>query len=89
MGRRPVVLVGRRTAYSRRDAVIGILVTTQVRGLPTEIPLGSGEGLPHPCVANADTLLTFDRALLLNRAGSLGDEKLAALDNALRYALDL
>ena len=33
--------------------------------------------------------MTMDRGRLLNRAGALSTEKLAALDDALRYALDL
>lgn len=64
-------------------------VTRRSRGLPGEVPLGAEEGLPQPCVANAETIATMDRARLLDRAGALSDEKLAALDSALRYALDL
>lgn len=64
-------------------------ITTQVRGLHGEIRLGAEEGLPQSCVANADTIATMDRSRLLNRAGALSSEKLAALDDALRYALDL
>lgn len=69
--------------------MIAVLVTTQARHLDTEVSLGADEGLPRPCVANADNLLTFDKALLLDRPGALSDEKLAALDDALRYALGL
>ena len=64
-------------------------VTTQDRTLRGEVSLGREEGLPRPCVANADTIMTMDRARLLNRAGTLSAEKLAALEEALRYALDL
>lgn len=69
--------------------MIAVLVTAQIRGLMTEVPLGSPEGLPRDCVANADNLLTFDRALLLDRVGALSEAKLTALDDALRFALDL
>ncbi len=64
-------------------------VTTRVRALPEEVLLGAEEGLSQPCVANAETIATVARSRLLNRAGTLSDEKLAALDDALRYALDL
>lgn len=64
-------------------------VTTRDRTLRGEVRLGQEEGLPRPCVANADTIMAINRERLLNRAGALSDEKLAALDNALRYALDL
>lgn len=64
-------------------------VTTRVRTLRGEVPLGLDEGLPRPCVASTDTIMTMNRARLLNRVGVLSVEKLAALDDALRYALDL
>ena len=64
-------------------------VTTRDRALRSEVGLGHEEGLPRPCVANADTIMTMDRGRLLNRAGALSAEKLAALDDALRFALDL
>ena len=88
MGERPVVLVSRRASYRRRTAVIAVLVTRRVRNLDTEVALGPSEGL-EPCVANADTILTFERTLLINRAGALDDDKMRKLDEALRYALDL
>lgn len=88
MGKRPVVLVGRRASYRRRTAVITVLVTRRVRNLDTEVALGPSEGL-EPCVANADTIFTFERTLLVNRAGVLDDDKMRELDEALRYALDL
>lgn len=51
--------------------------------------MGIEEGLPQPCVANADAIAAISRRRLTNRAGSLSEEKLAALDDALRFALDL
>lgn len=89
MGRRPVVLVGRHAMYGRRGSVIAALVTTRTRTLTTEVALGSEVGLSRPSVVNADVLMTFDRALLMDRAGALSAEQLAAVDEALRYALDL
>ncbi len=64
-------------------------VTTRVRNLITEVPLGAEEGLPQACVANADAIAVVSRRRLTNRAGTLSEEKLAALDDALRFALDL
>jgi mRNA-degrading endonuclease toxin of MazEF toxin-antitoxin module len=53
------------------------------------VALGADEGLPRPSVVNADVLITFDRVLLTDRAGALDAAKVRALDDALRYALDL
>lgn len=83
------MLVSRASAYRQRDLVLVVPVTTRIRNLPTEIELGPDEGLPQPCVANADAIAAISRRRLTNRAGSLSEEKLAALDDALRFALDL
>ncbi len=88
-GRRPVVIVSREKAVQVRSAVIAAQVTTMVRGIPTEVPLGTEEGLPRPCVANADVLFTVDKVRLTERAGELSREKSRALDEALRFALGL
>ena len=39
-GRRPVVLVSRNVAYVARNKVTAIEITTHVRGLESEVPLG-------------------------------------------------
>ena len=54
-----------------------------------QIVLGAEEGLRETCFANAETIATLAQSRLLNRAGALSAEKIAALDEALRYALDL
>src|SRR5437667_5665138 len=58
VGRRPVVLVSRDEAYAIRELVTVVPITTQVRGIPVEVPLGRDEGLPRRSVANTDTLTT-------------------------------
>jgi mRNA interferase MazF len=88
-GRRPVVLVSRDEAYGVRELVIVVPVTTRVRGIPVEVPLGRDEGLPRRCVANADTVTTVPKATLKEYAGVLAADKATALDAALRFALGL
>jgi mRNA interferase MazF len=86
-GRRPVVLVSRDEAYQVRELVIVVPVTTRVRELPTEVPLGRDEGMPRRCVANADTLTTIPKGMLVEYAGALGAERLGQLESAIRFAL--
>lgn len=88
-GRRPVVLVSRNLAYAVRTKVTVIEVTTRVRGLQTEIPLGAREGLDRACCANADNIVTVDKGWLEERIGVLGLEKSKRLDRALSLALGL
>jgi mRNA interferase MazF len=86
-GRRPVVLVSRDEAYQVRELVSVVPVTTRVRELPTEVPLGRAEGMARRCVANADTLTTIPKRTLVEYAGSLGAERMGQLESAIRFAL--
>lgn len=88
-GRRPVVLLSRDEAYSVRDLVIVGLVTTRIRGIPTEVPLGPTDGLPKACVANLDTVLTIRKDSLVSRIAAPSIEKRVAIDKALKFALGL
>jgi len=88
-GRRPVVLLSRNEAYAVRELVTVAPVTTRVRRIPTEVPLGAAEGLPKACVANLDTITTIPRQTLTQPIGPLAPEKLAAVERALAFALGL
>jgi mRNA interferase MazF len=88
-GRRPVLLVSRDEAYTVRLFVTVAPVTTRVRGIPAEVALGPAEGLPRPCAANLDSLQTVPKAQLARRLTLLPAKKLAEVDEALRFALDL
>ena len=88
-GSHPGVIVTRDRAIPLLRNVCVAQVTSTVRGLPTEVPLGEGHGLDRACVANCDNLLTVPKAALGRRRGSLGPEELFRLNAALRIALDL
>lgn len=89
MGRRPVVLVSRDEAYVVRDFVMVAPVTSRVRRIPAEVPLGSEDGLLRPSVTNLDSLATVEKVGLRRRLAMLTPSKLAAVDAALRFALGL
>ena len=86
-GRRPVVLVSRDEAYQVRELVIVVPVTTRIREVPTEVPLGRAEGMARRSVANADTLTTIPKRTLIAYAGTLGAERMGQLESAIRFAL--
>lgn len=88
-GRRPVVLVSRESAYAVRASVTVVEVSTTVRGIPSEVPLGSRDGMKRSCVVNADNVLTIPKRWLEARVAPLRAEKLEQLDRALRFALAL
>lgn len=85
----PVILLSRDEAYSVRALVTVAPVTTRIRRIPVEVPLGPEDGLPRACVANLDSIVTIARASLRERVASLSPEKLRAIDAAIHFALGL
>ena len=88
-GRRPVALVSRDAAYLIRSSVTVAEVSTVVRAIPSEVTLGTRDGMPRPCVINTDNLVTIPRALLESHIASLSKAKLEQLDAALQFSLGL
>ena len=89
-GRRPVCVL-------TRDAAIGVLtsvtcapITRTIRGIRSEVAIGPEQGLPEPCVISCDNVITAPIDVLDSRpVGHLDEVMRAALDRALRYALDI
>jgi hypothetical protein len=57
-GRRPAVVVTSERVIPYLSSVTVAQVTSTVRGLPTEVPLGREHGLDHESVVNCDHLAT-------------------------------
>ena len=89
IGRRPVLLLSRDSAYDTRGLVVVSPVTTRVRGLYTEVPLGLKDGLRRASVANLDVIMTVAKSRLQERISGLSPDKLAAMDAAIHFALGL
>ena len=88
-GRRPVILLSRDEAYEVRRLVTVAPITTRVRGIPVEVPLGPKDGMPRDCVVNLDTVTTIPKDALRDRLTLLSRSKMTAVDTALRFALGL
>ncbi|HTW42259.1 MAG TPA: type II toxin-antitoxin system PemK/MazF family toxin [Solirubrobacteraceae bacterium] len=73
--RRPVLVITRSQALPVLKRVVVAPVTRTVRGIPTEIALGRGEGLDSDCAASFDNLQTIMQASLTERAGTLGSRR--------------
>ena len=73
--RRPVLVITRSHAIPVLKRVVVAPVSRTVRGIPTEIGLGPGEGLPSECAASFDNLQTMLRSALTERTGSLGPRR--------------
>lgn len=87
LGRRPAVIVTRPTAMPHLTSVTVVLITTRVRGLPTEVELGAARGPIDGSVVNCDTVLTVPKTAVAALRGALGPAEMRAPDDALRIAL--
>jgi mRNA interferase MazF len=80
-----------------RDAAVAVLQTVAcapstrtIRGIRSEVEVGPENGLPEVSVISCDKVLTIPQAILDPApVGRLDEVRRAALDGALRYALDI
>jgi len=52
------------------------------------VPLGPEDGVPRRNVANTDAIFTVPRAVVERYLTTLSPEKMRALDEAIKFALD-
>jgi mRNA interferase MazF len=88
IGRRPVLLLTRTSAYAYLNKVIVVEVTSTIRGIPQEVALDKREGLQRLSVANMDNLHVIPKSLLDDRIGVVGAGRESEIKRALGYALD-
>jgi mRNA interferase MazF len=87
---RVFVVISRQALIdSRFSTVICAPVYTSYQGLSTQIPVGIDEGLKHASSIHCDALMSLPKAGLTHFIGTLSHEKLRALNQALRIAVDL
>jgi mRNA interferase MazF len=84
--RRPVLVLTRDEAIDRLNELFVVLATTNIRGLPTEVELGAGDGMPRPCVLNADNVASLPKGYLGDLVTTLSSERLAEVCRALDHA---
>ena len=61
-GDRPVVVLTRDPVADRIGAVVVAACTRTVRGLLSELPLSTDDGMPGPCVVTFDNVHTLRRS---------------------------
>lgn len=88
-GKRRVLLLSRNEAYAVRELVTIAPVTTRIRQIPSEVPLGIEDGLPKVCVANLDTITMISKSLLTDRLTVLSRAKWQAVESAIRFVFAL
>jgi mRNA interferase MazF len=72
---RPFLVVSRDAANDVMQRVLVAPITSRIRSVPSELPIGTAEGLPSPSVASFDNLRPFPKAMLVRRVGALPPER--------------
>ena len=85
---RPYLVLTRDEAIPVLRTVLVAPVTRTVRDIPSELPLGTDEGLPAPSAATMDNVLPFPTSMLVRRMGALAPERRHELCRALAAAVD-
>jgi mRNA interferase MazF len=86
---RPVLVLTREPVRPHLNTVTVAPITSTVRGLSTEVALGTANGLETQCVVACDHVTTIPVAALGGQIGRLLDHQEPELSNAIRAALDL
>ena len=83
---RPVVVLTRQEVIDLLQTVMVAPITSTIRGAPSEVVVGIGEGLKHDSAVNLDHVQTVETARLRRRVGHLSPPKMAAVCRALAIA---
>ncbi len=84
--RRPVLVLTRQEVIEMLRTVMVAPITSTMHGAPSEVIVGTDEGLKRESAINLDHVQTVDKARLKRFIGSVGPEKMTAVCQALNIA---
>ena len=85
---RPYLVVSRDAANTVMNRVLVAPITSRVRSVPSELPVGANEGLPIDSVASFDNLQPFPTSILTRRLGRLAESRLGLICAVAAATLD-
>ncbi|WP_423922880.1 type II toxin-antitoxin system PemK/MazF family toxin [Candidatus Poriferisodalis sp.] len=86
--RRPVLVLTRSEVIDVRELVTVAEITSTIRGLAVEVPVGeTASNLTDDSVVNCDGLHTIRRSSLTTLAGEFSEETMRSVCNAVAFAL--
>lgn len=86
---RPVLILTREVVRPYLSRVTVAPITSTIRGLSTEVPVGSANGLDRDSVVSCDNIITVPASALGRQIGFLLPVQEAELATAIRAAFDL
>lgn len=84
---RPVLVLTRSTVAPRLTRVLVAPLTTTVRDIPSEVPLGQAEGVAEGSVASLDNVQLVPVDRLLRRAGRMPAGRWAEVCDAMAHTI--
>lgn len=84
--RRPVLVLTRQEVIPLLSTVMVAPITSAIRGAPSEVVVGIGEGLKHDSAVNLDHVQTVPKNRLRQFIGTLGPREMAKVCRALAIA---
>lgn len=85
--RRPVVVLTRDPLGRYLHSVLIGPITSTVRGLSTEVPIGPDEGVRVPSVVNLDNIQLIERSRLVRRVGQVTGPTMGHICTAVAIAI--
>lgn len=86
---RPVLVLTRELVRPHLFRVTVAPITTTIRGLSTEVPVGPANGLDRASVVSCDNVVTIPTEALGRQVGNLLEDQELELSRAIRTAFDL
>ena len=86
---RPVLVLTRELVRPHLARVTVAPITSTVRGLSTEVPVGPANGLDQDCAVSCDNVVTIPVASLGRQIGFLLPQQEVRLSAAIAWAFDL
>jgi mRNA interferase MazF len=85
-GRRPMLILTRSEAIPVLYDVIAVIVTSTIRGIPTEVRLNGDDGMPDECAVNLDNIRRVPRDFLGTPITTLSGPRMHEVCKALAVA---
>lgn len=86
VGRRPGCVLTRSGAIPVLRSVLVAPATRTIRGIPTEVLLDEGDGMPEECVLSLDNVAVVPKSMLTERITALSPQRLEEVCRALAVA---
>ena len=84
---RPVLVLTRESAIGYLARITVAPVTSTVRGVPSEVVLGTDDGMKQPCAVNLHNVVTVSKDRVGRRLARLEARRMREVCEALGFAL--